>query len=239
VPKEKLFKVSAQDSQKIANEMAEVSKNTNNKGPRKPYSKAHEQRRRYVLSEAEATDQETETIIHPLKNREYKVVKGRWNISERDQARRKSICIRSCNQRSLMNVPQTSQENETEGFEQGIEEAIEKLKNLQLLDEERKERKPEIETETAKRQREKAPMDDTRQTTDDLRKLWKEFVLSERVKRGLYEKLPKLGIGQCRCAKARIGYPHWPPTSEGEALRQFEYVRNEHNAHRRNLVLRW
>jgi len=66
-----------------------------------------------------------------------------------------------------------------------------------------------------------------------------EFVLSTRIKNGYNDKLPKLQAEKCLCGKARISYPHWPPTSEEEALQQFEYIRNDHNAHRRNLVLRW
>jgi hypothetical protein len=69
--------------------------------------------------------------------------------------------------------------------------------------------------------------------------LWKEFVISSRIREGLYNKLPTIGEGRCRCGKARISYPHWPPTSTNEADAQFEYRIDEQNTHRRPLVINW
>jgi hypothetical protein len=69
-----------------------------------------------------------------------------------------------------------------------------------------------------------------------LRQLWNEFVLATRIKNKQYGKLPKKG---CSCGRARISYPHWPPTSEAESTEQFNYCMDDNNGHRRNLVLRW
>jgi hypothetical protein len=76
-------------------------------------------------------------------------------------------------------------------------------------------------------------------TPIDLFKAWMEYVYSERIKNGLYGRLPQLRKGRCRCNKSGIGYPHWPPTSFDEAKVQFEYRLREKNSHRKYLTYCW
>jgi hypothetical protein len=139
-------------------------------------------------------------------------------------------------------------------FSEDLQETMNKLKSLQMNDHyesmneiatntqehipnEVKTRRqiPEIATMEQQRKVEINDQDQLKETIT-LQQLWKEFVLAVRVKLGWYEKLPKRG---CFCGKARISYPHWPPSSEEEAMKQFEYCMNNQNEHRRNLVLRW
>jgi hypothetical protein len=237
----------------IANEMAEVTKRTSKiHEPRKLYSKAHENRRRYEPSEAVAANEKTE-MRRPLTNWEYKEVKGKWDVSRKDKEVRRNIAIRNCNRRSLENAL-NGRSRRNMRFSEDLQGTMNKLKSLQINDhcettnevatdtqkrilDEVKARKqiPEIATIEQRRRAQKNDQDQLREIVT-LQKLWKEFVLAVRVKQGWYEELPKRG---CFCGKARISYPHWPPSSEEEAMKQFEYCMNDQNEHRRNLALRW
>lgn len=82
------------------------------------------------------------------------------------------------------------------------------------------------------------PQKRTRQKID-IFEVWMEFVYSERIKNGLYDRLPRLGKDRCECKKSQIGYPHWPPTSFEEAKAQFEYRLREKNTHKKYLTHCW
>ncbi|KAN0079317.1 hypothetical protein V8E54_004531 [Elaphomyces granulatus] len=73
----------------------------------------------------------------------------------------------------------------------------------------------------------------------DLFETWMEFTYSERIKNGLYDRLPRLGRQRCNCGKSQIGYPHWPPTSFEEATAQFEYRLRDKNVHKKYLTHCW
>ncbi|KAN0071475.1 hypothetical protein V8E54_010071 [Elaphomyces granulatus] len=73
----------------------------------------------------------------------------------------------------------------------------------------------------------------------DLFETWMEFTYSERIKNGLYDRLPRLGRERCNCGKSQIGYPHWPPTSFEEATAQFEYRLRDKNVHKKYLTHCW
>jgi hypothetical protein len=73
--------------------------------------------------------------------------------------------------------------------------------------------------------------DDTTAVPIDLFEAWMEYVYSEGIKNGLYDRLPQLRKGRCKCNKSGIGYPHWPPTSFDEAKVQFDVVTmDDHSA---------
>jgi hypothetical protein len=211
--------------------------------PKKLYSEALKERRRYEPNEAVAANERAGAVEKLTTSWNYEVVKGKWDVPESAKRIRKNIAARRCNRRSLENVV-TRKEKKDMKFNEELQRAVDELKELRIIEHEEQLPKtaikaqrymPRISTEAPERKM-KGPNKDQPREAIDLRQLWKEFVLATRVKQGWYEKLPKKG---CFCGKARISYPHWPPTSEEEAEEQFNYCMNNYNEHRRNLVLRW
>jgi hypothetical protein len=204
--------------------------------PRKLYSEVLKERRRYEHNEAVTV---SEGIVgEPTVAWDYRVIKGKWDVPEDAKRFRKCDAIRSWNERSLRKVLNHKRDKNAELSEE-VQAAVSKLRQLQLTETET----PEATKGIVKTAREKSPKNQKKSTNEDqpketvtLQQLWNEFVLATRVKSGWYEKLPKKG---CYCGKARISYPHWPPTSEEESMEQFSYCMNDYNDHRRNLVMRW
>ena len=96
---------------------------------------------------------------------------------------------------------------------------------------------PEVETER-KPQRQYEMLGE-RNKRQQLHALWMEFTYSERHKEYWFDRMTTMEKDRCGCRKSRIGYPHWPPTSNNEATAQFELCRDGNNMHGRNLVIRW
>jgi hypothetical protein len=210
----------------------------------------HEQERRYLQHE---TNRRRQTINWKLERSpnsanswEYKVVTRGWVISPKEKQKRLLLgCYTRILEKLFENKGVAAQERSQPEWGKTTENAIQGLIRLQdieqLNEESRKEGLGTTKAETnVKQQR--------RQTTERevcgkrrqrLYGLWKEFVMSTRIKEGWYHQLPELGEGKCRCGKAKISYPHWPPTSTNEADAQFEYSIDERNTHRRPLVINW
>jgi len=228
----------------IADDMAEVIKIVSEAHrPKKLYSEVLKERRRYTPNEAVTTNEKTEAKKEPTISWEYKVVKGKWDVPKDAKEIRKAIAITGCNRRSFKKVLGNKDMKDAK-FDKDLQKTVNKLKELRVT--EHKERLPEVPTRTQKqapivstatpRRKIEEPHEEQLRDIVDLRQLWKEFVLATRVKQGWYGKLPEKG---CSCGRARISYPHWPPTSEEESEEQFKYCMNDYNVHRRNLVLRW
>jgi hypothetical protein len=68
---------------------------------------------------------------------------------------------------------------------------------------------------------------------------WEEFVYSERIRKGIYGKMPSLTGVECRCGKGRMTFPHWPPTSRNESSALLDNCLKTDNTHRRYLAYCW
>lgn len=213
----------------------------------------HEQERRYLQNE---TNRQRRTISWKLERNpnsanswEYKVVTRGWVINPKEKQRRLLLGRIGCYTKTLERLFESkgvaAQERSQPEWGETTENAIQgliRLRNIeQLYKESRREDSRTTKVETN--------MEQQRQQTDEegvrdrqkqrLYSLWKEFVTSTRIREGWYDRLPTLGEGKCLCGKAKISYPHWPPTSTNEADAQFEYSINERNTHRRPLVISW
>ena len=130
-------------------------------------------------------------------------------------------------------------------WEKATEDAIQgliRLQNIEQLSTEPREKEQKLtktKANTRQQRQQVIEREACARQKQRLYDLWKEFVMSTRVKEGQYEQLPTLNEGRCLCGKARISYPHWPPTSTNEADTQFEYCIDERNTHRRPLVINW
>jgi hypothetical protein len=211
--------------------------------PRKLYSEVLKERRRYELNEAIATDEDLATKNELTASWDYKVVRGKWDVPEKAKRIRKSVVVRKCHQRDLKKVIQGKDRRSVE-LDKDLQKTINELRKLRITEREEQPLEatalaqqitPEVSAEVPQRELKEVNGNQLGEMVT-LRQLWKEFVLTVRVKQGWYEKLPQRG---CFCGKARISYPHWPPSSEEEAEEQFNYCMNDQNVHRRNLVLRW
>jgi hypothetical protein len=220
--------------------MAKVAEDVNGAcRPRQLYSEVLKQRRRYIDNEANLA-QEQEINGEPAIGWDYKLVKGKWDVSEDAKRYRKYVAIRSWNKRTLGKALRSSREVALE-VEEDVQKAIDSLTRLQVTKTEKE--APEVSSKNvltvagrAPNRKERIKEKDYSKELVTLRQLWDEFVLATRIGNGYYDKLPRKG---CRCGRARISYPHWPPTSEAESAEQFNYCMDDNNGHRRNLVLRW
>ena len=123
------------------------------------YGNVHEERRRYNESETSRVKQQVERE-KPIRsyNWEYKVVRGRWRISKREQDIRRRIGRMSCNKMNLEQVLNAKGKaiTETKKFDQEVEEAIEKLKKLQInetMDDKGRSERQEIEASARQHER--------------------------------------------------------------------------------------
>jgi hypothetical protein len=179
---------------------------------------------------------------------EYKVVTRGWRVSPAEKGKRVRLGRISCYARileMLFKKKEFTKKKKDLKWTKEIENAIQGLIQLRMFERqsaeisERKRSEPtqiEISTNTRQANTEDNIRGNRRQ---ELYGLWKEFVISTRIKEGQYERLPTLGEGRCECGRAKISYPHWPPTSTDEADAQFEYSIDEQNEHRRPLVMNW
>jgi hypothetical protein len=207
--------------------------------PRKLYSEVLKQERRYEQNEA-STGNEKGIVGEPTIGWDYKLVKGKWDVPNDAKRYRKYVAIRSWNKRSLSKAL-NGKATETLDVDDGVREAIKSLSALQLTELEKvygkvRDKKPLTAIGDMPEKKKQSSEDRTLKEMVTLRQLWNEFVLATRIENGYYGKLPKKG---CSCGRARISYPHWPPTSEAESAEQFNYCMDDNNGHRRNLVLRW
>ena len=217
------------------------------------------QERRYLKSETNRPEKATvswklERNPNSANSWEYRVVSRGWVISPKEKSRRLILGRIGCFARILERVF-GDKDVEEKGWsrprwKRNIEKAIQGLIELQKFEcgdttihedtplEARLRLEPTIGTAgTDGRYTIRKETQEKRR--QQLYRLWKEFVISTRIKAGRYDRLPALGEGRCRCGRARISYPHWPPTSIEEADAQFEYCIDEQNEHRRPLVINW
>jgi len=197
----------------------------------------HELRRRYVLNETGQTKRNSSEDFIGNNGWEYEVVRGRWKVSASEEKKRKAVMTKTCNKKALKNVMNNITKKRHANTDNGIEEAIEELRKLQTTD-------PQEPLMANERKRQGNPQQiyerwKERNKQIELKKLWMEFVLTERIKHEWNERMPNGIKEKCACGKAAISYPHWPPTNKEEAWRQFEYCMREDNTHRKNLVIRW
>jgi hypothetical protein len=68
---------------------------------------------------------------------------------------------------------------------------------------------------------------------------WMEYVSSARFEEGFPDTLSNASEGYCYCRKSRTSFPHWPPTSFGEAWALYENCFKEDNLHRKYLAYCW
>jgi hypothetical protein len=196
----------------------------------------HELRRRYVLngtSQAELDSGRKESTKKD--NWECRVVRGKWEIPTHEKEKRKTIAVNRCNRKALGNAINGRAKEKCKKEEPEIEEAIQRLKQLRITDPQ----ESAVAVKGKKRRNQQQGSEGPKDKRIELEELWLEFTLAERIKHGWYEKMPNGGQGKCACGRASISYPHWPPSTKEEALRQFEYTMRNENEHRRNLVLRW
>jgi hypothetical protein len=69
---------------------------------------------------------------------------------------------------------------------------------------------------------------------------WLAFIYNSRHSEGKHANLiiPEKRC-VCFCGRARISYPHWPPTTLPEAFDQLDCLLGDHNCHRRYLAHQW
>ena len=70
-----------------------------------------------------------------------------------------------------------------------------------------------------------------------LRTSWLAYVHEEREEVGMKQSLPHLN--RCSCGKSRTSYPHWPPTTHGEAMAQLRCLTGTSYPHRMYLADCW
>jgi hypothetical protein len=179
---------------------------------------------------------------------EYKVVTRGWTIGPQEKKKRLILGRIGCYARTLERLFEkreiTKRKWNQPKWNERIKEAIQGL--IQLRSNEQSGMKQQagpkpttIETNLEQRRQRTVKREDRSKRKQQLYGLWKEFVISSRIKEGLYSRLPTIEEGRCQCGRARISYPHWPPTSTNEADAQFEYCIDERNEHRRHLVIDW
>ncbi|KAN0069184.1 hypothetical protein V8E54_012813 [Elaphomyces granulatus] len=66
---------------------------------------------------------------------------------------------------------------------------------------------------------------------------WLAYVRGEREEAGMEQSLPHLT--RCSCGKSRTSYPHWPPTTHGEAMAQLRCLTGTSYPHRLYLADCW
>ena len=76
-----------------------------------------------------------------------------------------------------------------------------------------------------------------RESFQHLRESWIAYVNVERKKDGMGWDLPK--GRRCDCGKSRTSYPHWPPTSQTEAIDQLKCLLGQSYPHRQYLAHCW
>jgi hypothetical protein len=198
--------------------------------------KVHETRRRYALngtSQAKESSRTRESTKEDSWN--YKVIRGKWSIPEKEREKRKAVAVRKCNMRALRNMANGKTRGRYKEKEPEVEEAIKELEQLQITELQ----EPAVTTKGRKRKDQQKGIEEPKNKRIELEGLWLEFTLAERIRNGWYERMPDKNHGRCACGRASISYPHWPPSSKEEALQQFEYSINNENEHRKNLVIRW
>ena len=174
---------------------------------------------------------------------EYQVVTRGWRIGQKEKQKRRILGKIGCYERILtrifMNNGKTLKVRRKPQWSTEIEIAIQGLIELRKFEGVAKEKKEATTASEEDRQRKDSDATDQGKRRQRLYGLWKEFVISSRIKKGWYGQLTTLGEGKCRCGRSKISYPHWPPTSIEEADAQFEYSLNENNEHRRTIVIEW
>ena len=70
-----------------------------------------------------------------------------------------------------------------------------------------------------------------------LTKSWLAYVRNEREEAGMKRRLPHSTC--CSCGKSRTSYPHWPPTTHGEAIAQLRCLIGTSYPHRLYLADCW
>jgi hypothetical protein len=174
---------------------------------------------------------------------EYQVVTRGWRIGQREKKKRRILGRMGCYERILTRTFTNNEDalkvRKGPRWSTEIEAAIRGLVELQEFGRIAEKRKETITANEENRQQKGNDAADQGKKRQRLYRLWKEFVMSSRIKKGWYEQLTSLGEGKCRCGRSRISYPHWPPTSIEEADAQFEYSLDENNEHRRTIVIEW
>jgi hypothetical protein len=66
---------------------------------------------------------------------------------------------------------------------------------------------------------------------------WLAYVRNERAEAGMKRRLPHLA--HCSCGKSNTSYPHWPPTTHGEAVAQMRCLIGRSYPHRLYLADCW
>ena len=241
-PSKELMKMAAAVIERVTKELM-----------RKIRDSVHEKERRYLPHETNRRKQKISWRLERDPNSanswEYRVVSRGWVISRNEKQRRLVLGRIGCYARILEKLAKGKASVREEWNPPGGDEATEKavqgliqLRNIEQLSLHPMVKESELtKIELGKEQHQRRIVNETicAKRKQQLYKLWKEFVISTRVREGLYEQLPTLGEGKCRCGKAKISCPHWPPTSTNEADAQFEYSIDERNTHRRPLIINW